>query len=126
MSALFGAEQYHVGQFNIIWDRAVLCDTKQSHVGQISLIWDRVVSCGTEHSLVGQRSLIWNRVVLCGTRGFCLGQQSYKEERSLRRCNITFLMFNRYWNVLQVSKYFFIIFKILLDCQNVQNDFPEV
>ena len=37
-----------------------------------------------------------------------------------RRSKITFLKFDKSWNVLQASKYFSMIFKSLLDCQKVQ------
>ena len=43
-----------------------------------------------------------------------------------RSFKITFLKFDKSWNVLQPSKYFSMIFKSILDCQKVQNNFPEV
>ena len=43
-----------------------------------------------------------------------------------KRFKKTFLKFDKSWNVLQSSKYFSLIFKSLLDCQKVQNNFPEV
>ena len=39
---------------------------------------------------------------------------------------ITFLKFGKSWNVLQASKYFSMIFKSLLDCHKVQDNFFEV
>ena len=39
---------------------------------------------------------------------------------------ITFLKFAKSWNVVQASKYFSMIFKSLLDCQKVQDNFHEV
>ena len=43
-----------------------------------------------------------------------------------RRSKITFLKFEKSWNVLKASNYFFMIFKSFLDCQKVQDNFPEV
>ena len=40
--------------------------------------------------------------------------------------NITLKKFGKSWNVLQASEYFSMIFKSLLDCQNVQDNFPDV
>ena len=39
---------------------------------------------------------------------------------------MTFLKFDMALNVLQPSKYFSMIFKSILDCQKVQDDFTEV
>ena len=43
-----------------------------------------------------------------------------------RRSKITFLKCGKSWNVLQASEYFSMLFKSFLDCQNVQDNFPEV
>ena len=43
-----------------------------------------------------------------------------------RRSEISFLKFDKSWNVLEASKYFSMIFKSLLDYQKVRNIFPEV
>ena len=43
-----------------------------------------------------------------------------------RRSNITFLKFGKSWNVLQASENVSMIFKSLLDCQKVHDNFPEV
>ena len=52
---------------------------------------------------------MWNRVVLCGTR-----------------FKLTFMKFDKSWNVLQSSKYYSMISKSLMDCLNVQTNFSEV
>ena len=43
-----------------------------------------------------------------------------------RRSKSFFLKCYKSWNVLEASKYFSMIFKSLLDCQNVKDIFPEV
>ena len=43
-----------------------------------------------------------------------------------RGSEISLLKFANYWNVLESSKYFSMIFKSLLDCQRVRNIFTEV
>ena len=42
-----------------------------------------------------------------------------------RRSEISFLKFDKSWTVLEASKYFSMIFKSLLNCQYVQDNFPE-
>ena len=43
-----------------------------------------------------------------------------------RWSKITLMKFCKSWNVLHASKYFFMICTSLLDCQKLQNNFPEV
>ena len=78
-----------------------------SDVVQCNVMWDRVVSCGSEQSHVENSNIIWDRL------------QGVQDR-------ITFLKFDKSWNVLKASKYFSMIFKSLLDCQKVQIIFSEV
>ena len=49
-----------------------------------------------------------------------------KDSWIARRSKMTFLKFDKSWNIWQASKYFSMIFKILLDCQEVLNNFSGI
>ena len=49
-----------------------------------------------------------------------------KDSWIARMSKITFMKFYKSWKVLQASKYFCMIFKSILDCQKVQNNYPNV
>ena len=53
-------------------------------------------------------------------------QPFFKVSLIAKRSKIIFLKFDKSWNVLQASEYFSTIFKSLMDCQKVQDNFPEV
>ena len=120
-----GTDQSHRGQISLIWDRAVSWRTEKFHMGQSSFIWDREHSYGKEQSLIwdeGQKSFISDRAVLCGTDFLWFLKDSW----IARKSKIIFQNFDKFWNVWPASKYFSMISKRLLDCQNVQDNFPEV
>ena len=50
----------------------------------------------------------------------------FKASWIARRSKIIFLKFGNSLNVWQASKYFSMIFKSLLDCQKVQDNFPDI
>ena len=91
-------------------------------MGQTGLKWDRSVFCGTEDSYKEESGLVWEMAV-------CTEKQSHMGQTSLKfdiRSKIPLLKMDKSRNVFEASKYFFMIFKSLLDCQNVQDIFPEV
>ena len=111
-----------MGKNSLKWDRLVSCGTEQSHVGQTGLKWDRSVFCGTEDSYKEESGLVWEMAV-------CTEKQSHMGQTSLKfdiRSKIPLLKMDKSRNVLKASKYFSMIFKSLLDCQKVQNNFSEV
>ena len=56
-----------MGQYSLMWERAVSCSREQFNVGQSSVMWYRAVLCGAKQSHVGQSSYMWERAVTCGT-----------------------------------------------------------
>ena len=82
-------------------------------MGQNILMLVRVVSCGSDQSHEGNSNLMLDRL-----QGV--------QDRMDRRNTIYFLKFSKSQIMLKGSEYFSIYFKRLLDCQKVQDNFPEV
>ena len=139
-----------MGKSSLMLDIAISYGTEQYHMEQTSLMWDRPLSCGTDQSHVGERSIFCKHRSLASYKIFLkvswITRMSKKTLASpglsLKLQNIflwfitvswiawmsiiSLQKFCKSWNVLQASKYFSMIFKSLLDCQNVQNNLEEV
>ena len=64
-----GQNHSHLGQYSLMWERAVSRSREQFNVGQSSVMWYRAVSCGTEESNVQQEQngVLRDKAALYGT-----------------------------------------------------------